>query len=79
MALSRLKGLEKRFVKDGNLKNDYCKVIEDYKRKEYIKMVNPMDEEKSQWLLPHFPVIKTDRQTTKIRVVFDATAKNAMG
>ena len=79
MALSRLKGLEKRFVKDGNLKNDYCKVIEDYKRKEYIKRVNPMDEEKSQWLLPHFPVIKTDRQTTKVRVVFDAAAKNAMG
>ena len=54
-------------------------MIEDYKRKEYIERVNPMDEEKSQWLLPHFLVIKTDRQTTKIRVVFDAAAKNTMG
>ena len=27
-----------------------------------------------EWLLPHFPVIRPDRATTKVRIVFDASA-----
>ena len=28
--------------------------------------------EESQWFLPHFPVIREDKKTTKVRTVFDA-------
>ena len=28
-----------------------------------------------EWLLPHFPVVRADRSTTKTRIVFDASAK----
>ena len=27
-----------------------------------------------EWLLPHFPVVRADRSTTKTRIVFDASA-----
>ena len=28
-----------------------------------------------QWFLPHFPVVRSDRSTTKVRIVFDAAAQ----
>ena len=28
-----------------------------------------------QWLLPHFPVLRPDKPTNKVRIVFDALAK----
>jgi hypothetical protein len=27
------------------------------------------------WYLPHFPVIREDKQTTKVRIVFDSAAR----
>ena len=37
----------------------------------------PLDEPTppTEWLLPHFPVVRADRTTTKTRIVFDASAK----
>ena len=29
----------------------------------------------NQWFLPYFPVVKNDRTTTKVRIVFDAAAQ----
>ena len=29
----------------------------------------------SRWLLPHFPVLRPDKDTTKTRIVFDEAAK----
>ena len=49
-------------------------VFEEYEKKDYIKEV-PKSETKEQWLLPHFPVIRLDKDTTKIRVVFDTAMK----
>ena len=53
----------------------YCKIFQDYERKDYIRQV-PQSEGEEQWFLPHFPVVKEDRVTTKIRVVFDAVVKH---
>ena len=53
----------------------YCKVFQDYERKDYIHQV-PQSEVEEQWFLPHFPVVKEDRVTTKDRVVFDAAVKH---
>ena len=65
---------EKTLLWDKELEKAYSKVIDDYKEKGYISKVNESDT-KEKWYLPHFPVIKTDKETTKARVVFDASAK----
>ena len=47
----------------------------EYLEKKYIFRV-PLDDlsSTSQWLLPHFPVVRPDKSTTKVRIVFDASA-----
>ena len=53
----------------------YNKIFQDYEKKDCIRQV-PQSEAKKQWFLPHFPVVKEDRVTTKVRMVFDAAAKH---
>ena len=54
----------------------YQGVIDDYQKKEYIRVV-PTSEPRpdSEWFLPCFPVVHPDKETTKVRIVFDASAK----
>ena len=76
MALQRLQGLEKRLLKSPSTAVAYSQVIKRYLEKGYVRKVDPSEEEPAEkWYLPHFPVIKFDRETTKTRIVFDASAK----
>ena len=63
-------------IKNPAIADSYQKVIKEYLEKNYIRRV-PADEPTppGEWLLPHFPVVRTDRSTTKTRIVFDASAK----
>ena len=40
-----------------------------------MRKVSENESYKSKWYLPHLPVIRPDKDTTKIRIVFDASAK----
>ena len=53
----------------------YNETFQNYNTKDYIRQV-PKSEVVEQWFLPHFPVVKEERVTTKVRVVFDAAAKH---
>ena len=33
------------------------------------------EQPSTKWFLPHFPIVKPDRTTTKTRIVFDASAQ----
>lgn len=78
MALKRLENTEKRLLKDPVVGKAYCDVIDQYLEKGYISKIDcPDGEVNLQWYLPHFPVIRNDKDTTKVRVVFDASAKQA--
>lgn len=61
---------------DENLANAYQGVIEKYLSKGHIRQV-PISkpEPESEWFLPHLPVIRPDRATTKVRIIFDVSAK----
>ena len=40
------------------------------------KVSTDEDHDSVKWYLPYFPVVKKDRSTTKIRIVFDASARH---
>ena len=76
VALVRLKSQEKSLTRKGpEVMEAYNKIFQGYEKKDYIRQV-PQSEVEKQWFLPHFPVVKEDRVTTKVRVVFDAAAKH---
>ena len=76
MALQRLQSLERRLLKCPQTAAAYSGVIANYLEKGYIRKVETSEEEPiEKWYLPHFAVVKSDRVTTKTRVVFDASAK----
>ena len=63
-------------AKNPEIAESYQKVIEEYLEKNYIRRVPPDEPTPTEeWLLPHFPVVRADRTTTKTRIVFDASAK----
>ena len=76
MAFKHLKNTEKRLNRDPELKEAYSNVIENYITKKYIRKA-PEEETapNNVWYLPHFPVLRPDKPTTKKRIVFDASAK----
>ena len=76
VALVRIKSQEKSLKRKGpEVIEAYNKIFQEYEKKNYIRQV-PQSEVEKQWFLPHFPVVKEDRVTTKVRVVFDAAAKH---
>ena len=76
MAMHRLQSTEKRLQKSPELAKAYSDVLETYQDKGCIRKVLPEEEKSDQvWYLPHFPILRPDKSTTKVRVVFDASAK----
>ncbi|CAB3981675.1 Hypothetical predicted protein [Paramuricea clavata] len=67
MAKQRLLSTEKKLLKNKEVALAYQQVLNGYLEKQYIRRV-PKDEEKPQqeWLLPHFPVVRPERASTKI-------------
>ena len=77
MALKRLENTELKLLKNPEMAQDYQATITSYLQQGYVRKL-PDDEMKQVpgWLLPHFPVFRPESQTTKTRIVFDASAKH---
>ena len=75
MAKKRLVSTERRLLKDKEVYVAYQNVLSDYLEKGHICRVPP-DEPKPecQWLLRHFLVVRPEKATTKVRIVFDGSA-----
>lgn len=72
----RFRALERRFRRQPSMKKDYVQFMRDYKEQGHMSLVSPdAIEGKEQCFIPHQPVLRPDSITTKIRVVFDASAK----
>ena len=55
---------------------EYNQIIVSYLDKGYIHKIKETDKEPPiVWYLPHFPVCRPERMTTKMRIVFDTSAK----
>jgi len=83
LCANRLQSLIERLRKNPEVLKEYDDVIKDQLSKGIIERVQypdqNSDEIKNCHYLPHHPVIKKDRETTKVRVVYDASARSKQG
>ncbi|XP_044751719.1 uncharacterized protein LOC123311714 [Coccinella septempunctata] len=69
--------IEKKFEKDEKLEAMYKEFMWEYIE---LKHMTPANQTTStRYYIPHQAVIKEDRETTKLRVVFDASQKSSTG
>ncbi|CAM1295397.1 Uncharacterised protein r2_g452 [Pycnogonum litorale] len=74
MATQRLLSLESSLLRDPNRAKHYQQQMNANIEKGYIRKISSIDQD--GWYLPHFPVIREDRSTSKLRIVFDSAAKS---
>lgn len=78
--LRRLHGLEKRLVRDSNLKTHYTQFLIEYEALGHVKRMSDADnDEQDSFYLPHYCVFKNAANSSKIRVVFNASCKSSTG
>ncbi|XP_035210925.1 uncharacterized protein LOC118185207 [Stegodyphus dumicola] len=75
-AKKRLVSLFRRFYKDPFLYADYKSVIEEYCKFGIVESVTEQNDtgKNAIYYLPHRPVIRKDKNTTKLRIVFGASS-----
>ncbi|XP_065182304.1 uncharacterized protein LOC135813015 [Sycon ciliatum] len=77
-AAQRLRSLERSLNSRPRVQQQYHDVMQSHLDKGYIREVPSREVDADgaqQWFLPHFPVVRNDKETTKVRIVFDAAAK----
>ena len=77
-AIRRLESTEKSLnAKDSFVKKEYNDTIKSYVDKGYLRKLTPEEMSATgSWYLPHFPIVKLDKSTTRVRIVFDCSAKH---
>ena len=78
MALKRLESTERNLnSKDRFVKEEYQRTIKAYVEKGYLRKLSPKEKlTSSAWYLPLFPIVKLEKSTTKVRIVFDCAAQH---
>ena len=76
MVITRLRSNEKNLMKNPTVGEEYQSTIEAYLKKGYLRKIDPAKELPGAWYLPHFPIVRMDKSTTKVRIVFDCSAKH---
>ncbi|XP_070170444.1 uncharacterized protein [Polyergus mexicanus] len=79
IAKKRLYSLERRLNQDPQTREEYSKFMHEYKTLGHMTEVFGSDATEGGYFIPHHPVFKQDSQTTKLRVVFDASSKSSTG
>lgn len=81
-AVQRLRQMERRFLRNPELKSQYAAFIDEFLKLNHMEKI-PLDEVNKPcdevYYLPHHAVIKNDRTTTKLRVVFDGSMASSSG
>ena len=76
IAEDRLYSLEKYLQRRPNVAEKYCRVMGANEAKGYIRKLEPGEIDNSpSWYLSHFPVVREDKETTKVRIVYDSAAR----
>ncbi|XP_054277190.1 uncharacterized protein LOC128996060 [Macrosteles quadrilineatus] len=78
-AEKRLHSLQKKFKAQPQFKSLYFDFMSDYSSSGHIELAHNVDLSASHYYLPHHGVLKESSSTTKLRTVFDASAKTSNG
>ena len=78
MAVRRLRGLHRRLRQNPAILQEYDRTIQDQIEKGIVQRVKPHTCESGRKLhyLPHQAVVRQNKETTKVRVVYDASAQS---
>ena len=77
LAYGRLQSLLRRLDKDQHLMEQYDRTIKEQAARGVIEIVSELENTDGPvHYLPHHCVVKPDKATTKVRVVYDASAKS---
>lgn len=81
MATRRFLNLERRLDRQPELKAQYSNFLDEYARLGHMQpiVVDQNADPASMFFLPHHCVLKPTSTTTKLRVVFDGSAKSSTG
>jgi len=75
--------IERRLEGNPDLKEDYRKAMNDYVDQGFARPAMPHEVEHfkmgSQYFVPHHPVVRQDKVTTKVRPVFNASSTDRNG
>lgn len=78
-AIVRLNQLQNRFNRQEDFYMNYSAVIEEYKSLKHMQPIKQKENTGEIYYMPHHAVLKNCSTTTKLRVVFDASAKTTTG
>ncbi|XP_039760428.1 uncharacterized protein LOC120634101 [Pararge aegeria] len=76
VALRRFHAIERRLSRDSDLHSQYLDFMSDYIKNGHMSLVPADEMEKGKYYIPHHSVLRPDSATTRLRVVFDASAKD---
>ena len=75
----RFQSIERKLKGDPNLQHEYKKFMHEYEALGHMQRIRKEDIPSANYFIPHHCVLKPDSSTTKLRVVFDASAKTSTG
>ena len=77
VAEKRFKQLERKLKRDPLLSLEYSKVMSDYLDQNHMEQIVCPSEIENPYsvYLPHHAIVREDKETTKVRIVYDASCK----
>ena len=80
LSANRLQGLLRRLKQEPAILEEYDRILQDQLNKGIIEAIQPDDTPPGAvHYLPHHAVFRWDKTTTKVHVVYDASARSANG
>ncbi|XP_036346530.1 uncharacterized protein LOC118755825 [Rhagoletis pomonella] len=81
MAYNRFLALERRLAKSlrTTIQYQYVQFMEEYENLRQMTQVDIDSISKPRYFIPHHCIVRPESRTTKLRVVFDASAKSSTG
>ena len=77
-ALKHLEITERNLANKDFVKEEYQSTLNAYLGKGYLGKLSPVEKQPPEsWYVPHFPIVRIDKTTTKVRIVFDCSARHS--